>query len=155
MATPIHGQGSSARDCLFQVSAQESFRAAPRAYAVLCGPWLALALLWGYASLKRGEVQLTAILVCLLPALLFAFWLRGFALELHTDSFLYRSRFGGMKAALYRDIADLVASAAAPVTGNPLRGKLRLSSGATVSINWKVFPREALIALSRRVRAAI
>ncbi len=137
------------------MSSQHSFRAAPTAYAVLCGPWLALALLWGYVSLKRGEVQLTAVLVCLLPALMFAFWLCGFALELHTDSFLYRSRFGRMRAGLYRDIAGLMVSTASPVTGNPLRGNLRLSSGATVSINWKVFPREALNALSQRVRAAV
>jgi hypothetical protein len=136
------------------MSSQRLFRAAPRAYAVLCGPWLMLALLWGYASLKRGEVQLTAVLVCLLPALLFAFWLRGFVLELHSDSFLYRSRFRGMRAGLYRDIAGLLVSTASPVTGNPLRGKLRLSSGATVSINWKVFPREALNALLQRVRTA-
>jgi hypothetical protein len=114
-----------------------------------------LALLWGYISLKRGEVQLTAILVCLLPALLFAFWLRGFSLELHTDSFLYRSRFGGMRAALYRDIAALTVAAASPVTENPLRGHLRLNAGAAISINWKVFPREAFDALSQRVRAAV
>ena len=137
------------------MSSQQSFRAAPGAYIVLCGPWLALALLWGYVSLKRGELQLTAVLVCLLPALLFAFWIRGFALELHTDSFLYRSRFRGIRAGLYRDITGLMVSTASPVTGNPLRGILRLSSGATVSINWKVFPRKALNALSERVRAAV
>jgi hypothetical protein len=137
------------------VSAKQSFRASPSSYAVLCGPWFVLALLWGYISLKRGEVQLTAILVCLLPALLFAFWLRGFALELHADSFLYRSRFGGMRAALYRDIAALTVSAASPVTGDSLRGHMRLSAGAPISINWKVFPREALDALSQRVRAAV
>jgi hypothetical protein len=135
--------------------AQQSFRAAPGAYAVLCGPWLALALLWGYVSLKRGEIQLTAVLLCLLPALLFAFWLRGFALELHTDSFLYRSRFGRMRAGLYRDIASLRVSTTSPVTGNPLRGTLRLGSGATISINWRVFPREALNAFSQRVRDAV
>ena len=137
------------------MSAQQSFRAAPSAYAVLCGPWLALALFWGYASLKRGEVQLTAVLVCLLPALLFAFWLRGFALELHTDSFLYRSRFRRMRVGLYRDLAGLMVSTASPATGNRLRGNLRLSSGKTVSINWKVLPRKALNALSERVRAAV
>ena len=137
------------------VSAMQSFRASPSSYAVLCGPWFVLALLWGYISVMHGEVQLTAILLCLLPALLFAFWLRGFALELHTESLLYRSRFGGRRAALYRDIATLTVSAVSPVTGNPLRGHLRLSTGAPISINWKVFPREALDALSQRIRAAV
>ena len=137
------------------MSAQQSFRASPSAYAVLCGPWFALAILWGYASLSSGKLQMTAILVCLLPALLFAFWLRGFALELHTESFLYRSRFRKTHAALYRDIAQLTVSAAAPVTGNPLRGSLRLNSGVSFSINWKVLPREAHDALSQCVRAAV
>ena len=112
-------------------------------------------MLWAYASLKSGMMQLTAILVCLLPAFLFAFWLRGFALELHTDSFLYRSRFRKTHAVLYRDIAELTVSVAASLTGNPLRGSLRLNSGTSFSINWKVFPREAHDALSQRVRAAV
>jgi len=116
---------------------------------------LVLAALWAYASLKTGRLQLAAILICLLPALLFAFWLHGFALELHTDSFLYRSRFGKVHAALYRDIAEMSVSEVAPVTGNPLRGRLRLSSGATFTINWKVLPRAALGALSQRIRAAV
>ena len=137
------------------MSAQRSFRASPSAYAVLCGPWFALAMLWVYASLTSGTVQVIVVLVCLLPALLFAFWLRGFALELHTDSFLYRSRFRKTHAALYRDIAELAVSAAAPLTGNPLRGYLKLNSGDSFSINWKVFPREAHDALSQCVRAAV
>ena len=112
-------------------------------------------MLWVYVSLKSGMMQVTAILVCLLPAFLFAFWLRGFALELHTDSFLYRARFRKTHAALYRDIAELTVSAAAPLTGYPLRGRLKLNSGASFSINWKVLPREAHDALSQNVRAAV
>ena len=112
-------------------------------------------MLWGYVSLKTGKLQLTATVVCILPALLFAFWLRGFVLELHSDSFLYRSLFGKTRAVLYSDIAEITVSDAAPVTGNPLRGRLRLNSGATFSINWKVFPRRAHDALTQRVRAAV
>jgi hypothetical protein len=128
-----------------------SFRACASAYAILCGPLVALAFLWVIASLRSGSIEWDAVAICLGGAAAWAVWLMRFRLDLGETEFSYSSLFYKRHAVPYAAVLEVQATARGPVTGVALRVALRLIDGSNVPVNFKVFPREAGTLLLERI----
>ena len=122
---------------------------------MLCGPWIGLALLWVAVAVRAGRMEYSAIAICLVSAATFAIWLSAFRLELFPQSFTYHSLFGGTRSVPYSDVLEAQDVVVGPVSRLPLRGLLLLSTGSRVTINWKVFPREAVRAFTEARNAGV
>ena len=118
------------------------FRASISAYVVLCGIWVLLAVGYVFLSIHTGRPQYVAIVISLVPAVLFGFWLWQFRLDFVSDGVVYRSLFAGRRFVPYCDvIGESFISRGLFLAPN--RSKLKLRSGEELEINWKVFPIEA------------
>ncbi len=134
---------------------QRTFRASLSAYAVLCGPWIGLTLLWVAVAVRTGRMQYSAIAICLVSATVFAIWLSAFRLELFPQSFTYRSLFRRTRSVPYSDVLEAQDIALGPVSRLSLRSSLLLSAGSRVTINWKVLPLEAARAFNEARNAEV
>jgi len=105
--------------------------------------------------MRNSHPEYAAIGLCVLPAVVTAIWLRAFRLQLEAQEFVYTSIRTGTKRVNYGEIVNLEASGPAPKTGNILRSRLQLVSDRYLSINWKVFPREAALAFKARVGSGV
>jgi hypothetical protein len=134
---------------------QRTFRASLSAYAVLCGPWIGLTLLWVAVAVRTGRMQYSPIAICLVSATVFAIWLSAFRLELFPQSFRYRSLFRRTRSVPYSDVLKAQDIALGPVSRLSLRSSLLLSAGSRVTINWKVLPLEAARAFNEARNAEV
>ena len=100
------------------------------------------------ATATRGDWRPTVF--CSLPLLCAIVWLSRYRLEVGDAQIAYRNWRGSRRIAL-TDISEVV------FAGMPLRDReipsticvLRSASGGTISVNVKVFPREAALQLMR------
>jgi hypothetical protein len=129
----------------------ETFRACASAYAVLCGPFVALALLWVVAAIKTGKFHVAPIGICLAGAIAWAVWLVRFELVVGEVEFAYRSLLLRRRTMPYSAVASIEVTARGPVTGIALGTAVKLTDGSRMPINLKVFPRRAGALLLERV----
>jgi peptidoglycan/LPS O-acetylase OafA/YrhL len=125
--------------------AATDFRASASAYAVLCGPFVALALLAARSAMWN------AFAICLAIAVIWAVWLAWFRLHLGEDSFTYRSPFRRSRTVPYDLVSDVGVTARGPASGATLGVAVRVSDGSYVKVNFKVLPRQAGILLMKRI----
>ena len=124
-----------------------TFRAAPSAYALLCGLCSIPALLWIVYFIRTGRFEIDFFLAVLALPLAWAIWLAAFRLRIDTSGIAYRCLFKGERRLEYSRIEAVREGLRAPVTRTALGISLRLTDGNTVLINLKPFPRAAIDAV--------
>ena len=127
----------------------QQFRASPSAYVVLCGPFVAIALLWGVTALRTGHLIAAPVLLSLGIAIGWAAWLARFRLVLRPDRFTYRAPWRSREDIPYTAVIGLADGAG----GWSRHVTLRLADGTGLTVNGKVFARGAIRELL--VRAAM
>lgn len=124
----------------------QQFRASPSAYVVLCGPFIAIALLWGMTALRTGHPIVAPMLLSLGIAIGWATWLARFRLVLWPDRFTYRAPWRTREDIAYTQVLGLADGAG----GWSRHVTLRLADGTGLTVNGKVFARGAIRELLAR-----
>ena len=128
------------------MSTTGDFRACASAYLVLCGPFVAIAVLFAISETWDG------FSVCIAVAVAWAVWLAWFQLRVGGEAFTYRSPFRRSRTVPYSLVQGVEITARGPASGAALGVAVQISDGSRVRVNYKVFPREAGVLLMKKIQ---
>ena len=123
---------------------EKIYRAVPSAYAILCGLTSIPAFVWCYAFVQGRPIQLQPILMVLFVVGVIAFWLSRFRLTIKNSSISYSSLFQGNVSIPRTDIQSIGFVIAKSPTSPLVTAEVKRKDGTSITINVKVFSKEAV-----------